>query len=85
MEEKVGDVKRTPLGALKKICEENSMMRILGDLLPRFDKIVIRGIKMTKEKGNEQKAMFTASTREAYLGEEVLKDLRQQDDKEIAF
>ena len=41
-QEKVGDVRRTPFGALKRICEENSMSRVLGsDMLARFESTII--------------------------------------------
>lgn len=46
IQEKVGEVLRTVLGALKKICEENSMSRVIvGDLLGRFERVTDRNVK----------------------------------------
>lgn len=45
-QEKVGEVLRTPFGALKKICEENSMTRVIGgELLTRFERVTDRRVK----------------------------------------
>ena len=44
-QEKVGTVLMKPLGALKKICEENSITRVIAALLPRYEKILDNKIK----------------------------------------
>ena len=55
--EKVGTVSMKPLEALKKICDENSTNKVIGLLLPRYEKILDNTIK-TKEKI----PMFTKDT-----------------------
>ena len=52
-QEKVGDVRRTPFGALKRVCEENSMTRVLGsDMLTRIER---ENNNKVKEKQQEKK------------------------------
>lgn len=65
-QEKVRTVPMKPFSALKKICEENSISRAVGVLLPRFERILDNKIK-TKE----QIPMFTHDTCEKYIGEDV--------------
>lgn len=72
-QEKVGEVLRTPFGALKKLCEENSVARVISNLLPRYEKIVDNGVK-TKE----QVPMFTKETRNECLGKDILEDLEKE-------
>ena len=45
IQEKVGTVLMKPLEALKKICEDNSINRVIGVLLPRYEKILDNKIK----------------------------------------
>ena len=54
-----------PLAALKKICDENSTNKVIGLLLPRYEKILDNTIK-TKEKI----PMFTKDTCNKYIKEE---------------
>ena len=65
-QEKVGTVSMKPFEALKKICEENSISRAVGVLLPNFEKILD-----DKVKTKEQIPMFTHDTCEKYIGEDV--------------
>ena len=65
-QEKLGTVLMKPFGALKKICEENSISRAVGVLLPKFEKILDKKIK-TKE----QIPMFTKDTCNKYIGEDI--------------
>ena len=61
-QEKVGTVFMKPLEALKKVCEENSISRSIGVLLPNLEK------KMDdKVKTKEQIPMFTHDTCEKYI------------------
>lgn len=76
-QEKIGEVLRTPFGALKKICEENSITRVIGNLLPRFEKIVDNGVK-----AKEQVPMFSKETRNACLGEDIMDEFKEQKEKE---
>lgn len=56
-QEKVGEIRRTPFGALKKICEENSMSRVLGsDMLARFERVTNNKVQQKEEKTQMQKA-----------------------------
>ena len=73
-QEKLGTVLMKPFGALKKICEENSISRAVGVLLPKFEKILDKKIK-TKE----QIPMFTQDTCDKYIGEDILEELRNED------
>ena len=75
-QEKVGTVLMKPLGALKKICEENSITRVIAALLPRYEKILDNKIK-TKE----QIPMFTKDTQNQYIGD-VLEELKNGEDLE---
>lgn len=77
-QQKVGTVFMKPLGALKKICEENPINRVIGVLLPRFEKILDKKIK-TKE----QRPMFTKDTQNEYIGEELLEELKNEKDLEL--
>lgn len=77
-QERVGTVYMKPLGALKKICEENSTNRVIGVLLPKYQKILNDKIK-TKE----QIPMFTQDTREKYIGEDLLEELKNEKDLEL--
>lgn len=74
-QEKVGTVFMKPLGALKKICEENSINRVIGSLLPRYEKIL-----NDKIKAKEQIPMFTKDTRNQYIGEDILEELKNEKD-----
>ena len=75
-QEKVGTVLMKPLGALKKICEENSITRVIAALLPRYEKILDNKIK-TKE----QIPMFTKDTQNQYIGD-ILEELKNGEDLE---
>ncbi len=75
-QEKVGTVLMKPLGALKKICEENSITRVIAALLPRYEKILDNKIK-TKE----QIPMFTKDTQNEYIGD-ILEELKNGEDLE---
>jgi len=44
-QEKVGEVSRPPLEALKKICEESSTARVIGGDLARFERVTDRNVK----------------------------------------
>lgn len=72
-QEKVGTVLMKPLGALKKICEENSLTRVVGVLLPRYEKIL-----ESKIKTKEQIPMFTKDTQNQYIGD-ILDELKNED------
>ncbi|OKZ73564.1 MAG: hypothetical protein BHW00_07700 [Clostridium sp. 26_22] len=55
-QEKVGDVRRTPFGALKRICEENSMSRVLGsDMLARFERVTNHKVQEKQQEKQTQK------------------------------
>ena len=55
-QEKVGEVRRTPLGALKRMCEENSMTRLLGsDMLTRFERVTNHKVQEKQQEKQEQK------------------------------
>lgn len=43
--EKVGEVKRTPLGALKKICQESVMEKVIASDLPKFERLTDERMK----------------------------------------
>lgn len=77
VQQKVGTVLMKPLEALKKICEENSITRVVGVLLPRYEKILDNKIK-TKE----QRPMFTQDTRDQYIGEDLLEELKNEESLE---
>ena len=91
MDEKMGYVKRTPLGALKKLCEEYSLSRNIGGLLRKFENLVYLAIDKMKNKDN--KSMFTKNTQYKVLGkdernsedlgEEMLDALKDEDNGEI--
>ncbi len=82
MDEKMGYVKRTPFGALKKICEEYSLSRIIGGLLRKFENLVYLAI----DKINNKTSMFTKNTQQELLGEKVNpnKNLGQEILKELS-
>ena len=69
-QQKVGTVLMKPFGALKKICEENPITRVLGVLLPRYEKILDNKIKK-----KEQIPMFTKDTQNQYIGD-ILEELK---------
>ena len=73
VQEKVGTVSMKPLTALKKICEENSINRVIGILLPKFEKILNDKIKR-----KEQIPMFSKDTYEKYIGEDILEELKRE-------
>ena len=72
-QEKVGTVFMKPLEALKKVCEENSITRVIATLLPRYEKILDNKIK-TKE----QIPMFTKDTQNQYIGD-ILEELKNEE------
>lgn len=72
-QEKVGTVFMKPLSALKKICEENPINRVIRTLLPKFENILDN-----KMKAKEQIPMFTQDTREKYIGEDILEELKNE-------
>ena len=74
-QEKIGTVFMKPLGALKKICEENSINRVIGTLLPKYEKLV-----NDKIKAKEQIPMFTQDTCDQYIGEDILEELKNEKD-----
>ena len=76
-QEKVGTVLMKPLGALKKICEENSIGKVIGTMLPKFENILNNKIK-----AKEQIPMFTQDTRNQYIGEniDILEELKNEKD-----
>ena len=78
VQEKVGTVLMKPLGALKKICEENSITRVIGVLLPKYEKIL-----NDKIKAKEQIPMFTQDTQNQYIGEDILEELKNEESLEI--
>ncbi len=73
-QEKVGTVFMKPLVALKKICEENSTNRVFS-LLPKFEKLL-----NDKIKAKEQIPMFSQDTRDKYIGEDILEELKREKD-----
>ena len=77
-QEKIGTVLMKPLEALKKICEDNSITRVIGVILPKFEKILDNKIK-TKE----QIPMFTQDTQNQYIGEDILEELKNEESLEI--
>lgn len=78
IQEKIGTVLMKPFGALKKICEDNSITRVIGVLLPKYEKILNNKIK-TKEKI----PMFTQDTCDQYIGEDLLEELKNEESLEI--
>ena len=75
-QEKVGEVLRSPFGALKKACEENSIRKVInGGFLINFERIT--DSKMNERKGkeqktknkkeNEQRPLFTEETQNEVL------------------
>ncbi len=91
MNDKMGYVKRTPLGALKKLCEEYSLSKNIGGLLRKFENLVYLAIDKFKDKDN--KSMFTKNTQHELLGgkgetsenlgQEMLGELMDGNDVEI--
>ena len=65
MDEKMGYVKRTPLGALKKLCEEYSLSRNIWGVLRKFENLVYLAI----DKINNKISLFTKNTQQELLGE----------------
>ena len=78
MQEKVGTVLMKPLDALKKICEDNSITRVIGVLLPRYEKIVD-----SKMKAREQIPMFSKNTYDQYIGEDIMEELKNEESLEL--
>ena len=74
MQEKVGTVLMKPLDALKKICEDNSITRVIGVLLPRYEKIVD-----SKMNAREQIPMFSKNTYDQYIGEDIMEELKNEE------
>ena len=63
-QEKVGTVLMKSFESLKKICSENSTSKLIGILLPRYEKIVDDKIKL-----KETIPMFTKATCDEYIRE----------------
>ena len=78
MQEKVGTVLMKPLDALKKICEYNSITRVIGVLLPRYEKIVD-----SKMKAREQIPMFSKNTYDQYIGEDIMEESKNEESLEL--
>lgn len=81
--EVVGDVLRSPFGALKRICEENSTSSIIGNgIIRRFEQML--GIKIGEK---DNKSLFDKSTVKKYaeLGKEVLVEFENEklEDEEL--
>ncbi len=74
-QEKMGTVFMKPLVALKKMCEENSINRVIGVLLPKYERVL-----NDKMKAKEKIPMFTQDTREQYIGESILEELKGEKD-----
>ncbi len=78
-QEKVGEIRRTPFGALKKICEENSMSRVLGsDMLARFERVTNNKVQQKEEKKqmkktqkNEKVPLFTEEDMSTILRKDI--------------
>lgn len=89
-QEKVGEVLRTPLGALKKICEESSMSRVIcGDLLARFERVTDRKVKEretikqgitidSKTQENEKTPLFTEEDMNTILHRDEITSLEER-------
>ena len=77
-QEKIGTVFMKPLEALKKLCEDNSINRVIGVLLHRYEKIL-----NSKMKTKEQIPMFSQDTREQYIGEDIMEELKNEESLEI--
>lgn len=77
-QEKIGTVFMKPLEALKKLCEDNSINRVIGVLLPRYEKIL-----NSKMKTKEQIPMFSQDTCEQYIGEDIMEELKNEESLEI--
>lgn len=71
--DKVGEVKRTPLGAWKKICEECSLTTIIAGKARKMDELWKRACEKSKGKGQTYKdsevSLFTQSTIDSICGE----------------
>ena len=53
---KVGTVKMKPFYALKRVCEENSMSRVLGsDMLARFERVTNHKVQEKQQEKQTQK------------------------------
>jgi hypothetical protein len=73
-QEKIGTVFMKPLEALKKICEENPINRVIGVFLPKYEKLLNEKIK-----AKEQIPMFTQDTRNQYLGDiNIVEELKSE-------
>ena len=75
VQEKMGTVYMKAFDALKRVCQENSMNRVIGSLLPKYEKILNNKIK-----SKEQIPMFTRDTRDQYIGEDILEELKNEKD-----
>ena len=89
-QEKVGEVLRTALGALKKICEEISMARvILGGYLARYERVTDRKVKEretikqgitidSKTQENEKTPLFTEEDMNTILHRDEISSLEER-------
>lgn len=86
-QEKVGDIRRTPLGALKRICEENSMTRLLGsDMIARFERVTNNKVQEKQQKEQEQKItknekvpLFTEEDMSTILHKDIEASMEERD------
>ena len=86
-QEKVGDVRRTPFGALKRICEENSMTRLLGsDMIARFERVTNNKVQEKQQKEeqqqitkNEKVPLFTEEDMSTILHKDIEVSMEERD------
>lgn len=78
--DKLGEVTRTPLGGLKKICEEYSLASILGGKLEKFHTLVNTKYEILKKEkqNNNDRAMFPKGTME-----DLIKEIEGQREEEL--
>lgn len=78
VQEKMGTVYMKPFDALKRVCQENSINRVISNLLPKYEKILDN-----KENEKKQRPMFTQDTCEQYIGEDIVEELKSQESLEL--
>ena len=69
--DKAGEVKRRPLGALKKMCQEDNIVTILGGKLEKYQTLVRNAVENNKHKEDKlkeeydiNKALFSITLKE---------------------
>ena len=88
-QEKVGEVSRPPLEALKKICEESSTARVIGGDLARCERVTNRKVKEretikqgitidSKTQENEKTPLFTEEDMNTILHRDEITSLEER-------